>query len=189
MRWANITEVIFEEEWSKIEKECSNALQVMKSTDKFLYRGIKHIAKPIERLHSPSNRKSTGTPVWIRNKIDIFLKEKGFVALRSNSVYATTSYEMAYLYSDDMLSPYIIIPTNSVAITWSPIIDDLFHWVKEVWRSHVSKQETKLNEIMNKADYQSNNLLEAFNSGNEIMINGYYWIIDSKYENKIRDLL
>lgn len=100
--------------FSIIEKECSQFLVEMKKAKKLLYRGTNNAADVFYgKPHI--KRRPTDTSPLIQLKVDKLLTAAGFKALRSNSIFASSSYGQAEEYGD----VYIIFPKNGYSFTWS----------------------------------------------------------------------
>jgi hypothetical protein len=112
---------------SMIKRDCSEALNEMKRADNFLYRGLRmsqyqegmpniFVGKPRE------NRKAKDSATDVQEKFDNLLKEAGFQALRSNSIFCSGNKSQASGYGE----MYCIFPKNGYACTWSPKFSDLY---------------------------------------------------------------
>lgn len=110
--------------FSIIEKECSQFVSEMKKAKRLLFRGID--AKHDVFYGKPHvNRIPTDTNSGIQRKIDKLLLIAGFKALRSNSIFATSSVGQAEEYGE----PFFIFPKNGYSFTWSSKHSD---WVPDL---------------------------------------------------------
>lgn len=82
--------------------------------------GILFGVKPIIK-----ERKPRDTPLLLQNMIDEYLKKKGFTALRSNSIFATRNFSLAYIFTKDD-NMFIIFPPKKFYFTWNPYISDFY---------------------------------------------------------------
>ena len=126
-----ITEIIQPAEFPELSIEnvkkflidnCSEILQIYNNTKYFnrLYRSTSYnheifVAKPWKQ------RIPLSTPIEIQNKIDDILKECGFSALRSNSIFCSGNREAA-AYGGYL---YIIYPFDGFTYTYAEGIADL----------------------------------------------------------------
>lgn len=106
-----------------IETNCSDFLKHLKTSKKFLYRGIKGTKKfnPNKPFvgRSPVNRKPRDSSKLSQEMFDNYLLSKGFTALRSNSIFATSNYTRAWKFGN----VYLIFPKNGFSYTWTKLSD------------------------------------------------------------------
>lgn len=104
-----------------IEKECSQALAVMKSTRRLLYRGTYKTAGEVYVGKPFMNRTPTDSSVEEQDRFDHKLALAGFKALRGNSIFTTSNPHQAIDYGNLQ----IIFPKNGFHFTWSSEHDDI----------------------------------------------------------------
>ncbi len=148
----------------------------------FLYRGFyTYQPEKIIYAESPINRKPKDMDVNLQIAIDNKLKDTGFTALRSNSIFCTGSQQQASVYSYHQ-NPYIILPINGFTYTWCR-----FH---DLWSSAPAKYissslDLPTNEFINEFQFKNTNLLDAILSLNEIYIHGEYIAISTILKDKL----
>jgi hypothetical protein len=175
-----------------IKQNCSQILSVYKANPlKKLYRGLHVNASPYPLAltgESPTNRKPQNTPIDIQNKIDNKLKEAGFSALRSNSIFCSSVYEDTESYG----AVYIIYPFNGFTYTWAENIYDLtlqfclFKNYKSSVKNDFNEDLYKLSgkEFVDKYKFRNTDLNSALNGGEEICIHGKYLaLLASQYDD------
>jgi hypothetical protein len=91
-----------------LDSECSEFLKVFKETQKFLYRGLRDTVSVFEG-RSREDRSPQDSTNEISERFDQALKNAGFSALRSNSIFTTTSLGFASTYGHTL---YLIFPKN-----------------------------------------------------------------------------
>jgi predicted nuclease with TOPRIM domain len=101
--------------FSYIEKNCSQMVDAVQITGTFLYRGMNDSEKIIHGLPH-ENRQAKDTKQSVQVKVDQMLKASGFKALRSNSIFCTTSHSHAGSFGKNV---YIIFPLDGFDFTWS----------------------------------------------------------------------
>jgi hypothetical protein len=151
----------FENFYSLVEQNCSEALSAMKATKKFLYRGVKYAQHSAFHGKSRENRNTLDTSERSQRSIDFLLKHSGFTALRSNSIFCTSSSSFAGGYG----LTYLIFPINGFAFTWAKRIRDLAF-------SEIQGDDPSL---VSKYGFNGTNFVAALMSGNEIYIHGEYY--------------
>lgn len=182
-----------------IKENCSYALDAMRSTNMFLFRGINGVRneKPLFfKSESRLNRNPVASSVILQNNVNAAFDLAKFKANRSNSIFVTSNRNEAAWYSPGKKSIYLIFPLNGFNFTWSPIIVDLFSDIKSVlmFDSFSKNDYTNNPEILNKflkqSYYTNNDFTDAITSGNEIMINGkYYAIHEHFYDHNLANML
>lgn len=147
----------------EIKTECSNFIKDTRDTNtsKPLYRGQRdELPSQISIITSPPFREPRDTNPLIHKIYDDYFTLSGFKAKRSNSIFATGSYEQASAYG----KVYYIIPVNGYSFTWSPKVDDMLsglsrsffkdHYKQlfpnvEKMRSEILKYKTKYSDVPN----------------------------------------
>jgi len=115
---------------SFIEKNCTEILELYGAYRKALYRGINREVPGTLHLKdgdvffgkSPEDRRPTDIPLNIQTAIDKHLKDVGFTALRSNSIFCHPNFILAQGYGE----PYIIFPIDGFTYSWCTSAEDLF---------------------------------------------------------------
>ncbi len=130
-------------EMPNIDLECSDIRAIVKQAgSRNLFRGIKS-APPIF-YENPGNRSPIDTTRDNQEQLDQCLKASGFVALRSNSMFCTSDFDVAESYGE----LYRVYPLNGFKYTWNKKAYDLF-------------SSNVLEEI--KEDAQAEKITEFFN--------------------------
>lgn len=162
-----------------LNSQCSEIIQAMKASNKFLYRGVRGYSDPNfpEQFKgkSRSDRKTMGTSSWHQPVMDKILANNGFAALRGNSIFCTSNIEDSTTYG----RPYIIFPINGFDFTWSPVYQDLYG---DPAYSH-DMDEKAISKMLSHGSYKWNDLPKALQTGHEIMIHGEYYA----FRNSIYD--
>ena len=91
-----------------LDRECSDFLQAFKETEKFLFRGLRETVSVFEG-RSRLDRKPKDSRSAISQRFDQALKNAGFQALRSNSIFTTSNRWDAEGYGNTL---YLIFPKN-----------------------------------------------------------------------------
>lgn len=113
-----------------LETECSEFIPIMQQAGKLLYRGTRDDVPQYEG-RSREDRSVKDSNAEISAKFDEMLAALGVKALRSNSIYTTTSYGFASSYGHNV---YMIFPKNGfnflstndsdlILSNWEPITD------------------------------------------------------------------
>lgn len=166
------------EEWSKkevdayIEKNCSDFLAEVGQIP--LYRGFVHVSKGEARLPkiaigaSPTHRPPRDSPFVDQKRVDKALKEAGFTALRSNSIFCSGSEAQARIYG----RVYLVYPINGFSFTWAYKAPDFFGAIGD--KRILQKSGS---EIIKHFGFRKDDLRIAVLSGHEIYIHGRYVMI------------
>lgn len=96
------------EMFEKLDTECSEFIPAMQQAGKFLYRGVKNHEHAFEG-RSREDREPKDSDKQVSETFDRMMSELGVQALRSNSIYTTSSYGFASMYGWEV---YIIFPKN-----------------------------------------------------------------------------
>lgn len=176
-----------------VKENCSEAITAMKQTNKYLYRGIKyHGTQTSIAFHGRSreNRRPLSTAKDFDETLNNGLRNSGMVALRSNSIFCTSSIQSASSYG----KLYLIFPINGFQYTWNTKYEDFFtDYIYEYFMSsgtlktqeerQEAKQEfselAKTPDFANECGFINTNFMEAIESGHEIMISGEYYALYS----------
>lgn len=124
-----------------LDAECSQFIPSMQQAGKFLYRGVNNNEQAFEGRSREGRTPKDSNPE-ISNMFDTMMAQLGVQALRSNSIYTTSSYGFASSYGWEV---YIIFPKNSfhflgtnqkdlILEKWSQLVDmDLIkHKLREI---------------------------------------------------------
>ena len=185
----------FDEVRDRIKIECSDAYRAYQNTKTALYRGVKvndglfsgffKLFKPKQDLNiylgkPRENRKPLGSDSYMQRAFDEVFQEKGFTALRSNSIFCTGSSGMA----GDFGRTYIIFPKNGFSFTWSPSVKDLYVETRGTaitsreYKANPAVLKQKVEEFVDSRKYSNTNFEEALLSRNEILVNGEFYATD-----------
>ena len=93
----------------QIERDCKQYLDIVKQAGNFLYRGEGGGPPPMVLASSRQNRAPRDSSRTVQQYFDQCLKQLGFTALRSNSIFATSDYDHAEKFGD----PYAIFPLDN----------------------------------------------------------------------------
>jgi hypothetical protein len=149
--------------YSLIERDCSDALYAMKKTGKLLYRGIKGHQLDIFHGKSRNYRQPLDSYENTQKNIDFYLRNSGFTALRSNSIFCTSGHA-----AGGYGTTYLIFPIDGFDFTWSEIIGDLVY-------SKLATLRGDDPNLVSNYKFKKTNFVGALNSGNEIYIHGEYY--------------
>lgn len=103
-----------------IKKDCSEILQAIFKSRRFLFRGFKsnsHNNMNYFKVLPRQNRIPRDTDVEIHQLINDYLKDNGFEARRDNSLFCISSERDTLLYG----KPYIVFPKDGFKYTWANI--------------------------------------------------------------------
>jgi hypothetical protein len=181
----------------QIMTRCSDALSEMQSVNQLLYRGGSGKYKAY-RGRSALKRAPVDTDPRDQKIMDSFLKQAGFQALRSNSIFTTGSRQQAQLYG----FPFYIFPVNGYHITWNEKIYDLYtdkasrvdkllKWIYKSLESEypdinvftqaaTSGKLKSTRESAEKLGFRQGQLGKAISSKKEIYLQGEYYAISEK---------
>jgi hypothetical protein len=126
-----------------ITTKCGQALAECRKAKKVLYRGLD--AKPhytpeeIFISQPTTNRRPMSSPKDTQAAFDKIMSERGFKALRGNSIFCTSDKFFAAGYG----SPFIIFPVDGFSFTWSKrhadvVLPPLNHVEMDVTRDVIS---------------------------------------------------
>lgn len=130
-----------------LQKECSQAIAVYKQAGKVLLRGSKNAPAAFVgkswNQRNPKDSDKLGQELF-----DAALTKLGITALRSNSIFTSSTVEQAANYG----SVYMIFPKNGFQFSWTKfdpdvVIDD----PTEIWKEKfIEKLEIDINRFYNK---------------------------------------
>lgn len=182
-----------------LSTECSAALGVMQRVKLPLYRGYATQQLDAFKGMSRNNRQPLSFGLRTSELLDDLFISSGFKALRSNSIYCSSRYNDAALYTSyipgDHTSPpkeytriYYIFPVNGFNFTWSRKTGDLYG----MWGDQDDKLLKAGNgkAIMDRYKFTDKNFIEAVKSGYEVLISGTYYAFNvEKYKHIIEPLI
>lgn len=133
--------------FTMIEKECGEFLKAVKSTKRFLYRGMRG-NEPVLIGYPHEDRAAKDTKEVTQKLFDDLLTLANFKAKRSNSIFTTGSRSQARNYGD---SVYIIFPKDGYNFTWTPQHEDWIPTFHDVVGNDIG--DIKLNNVGYHFDY------------------------------------
>jgi hypothetical protein len=163
---------------SLIRRDCSEALAAMKATGRFLYRGIPHVESRAFKGASRENRRPLSTKAHFQILIDQMLEQRGFKALRSNSIYCTSADVEASYYTKSVGQTYMIFPINGFDYTWSRYSGDLYAMMN--WQDYQMLNNHAFDDFMEKFQFTNKYLNDALTAGHEVMVHGQYYAFSNK---------
>jgi hypothetical protein len=171
-----------------VQQHCTQSLHAMRETGKYLYRGIKQSPPLVFLGQSRNNRNPSASPGQFQRNVDAAFNMAGFKALRSNSIFVSSSISEAKNYSYEGV--YLIFPVDGFSFTWSPRISDLYIDEYNIFDDYTKRtlffreddaSPELLKEFLERSLYRNTDFTSAIESTNEIMISGKYYAIHSKY--------
>jgi len=183
-----------------IQKNCSNILEVyeelnfksalFRNLTRFDQEGVFVDVPEVNAFVSSSrnNRAPKDTPERFQKLIDGYLKKEGFKALRSNSIFCTSSRSAISQYGP---ASFIIFPFNSTDYTWSEKTSDLFQtlWLqKEPMPYGANTNDEKYEKLLKmgakqfhwKYFFRKTRINQAIKKGHEVYIHGKYVAVNVK---------
>ena len=152
-----------------INVHCSDAVEAFLQTDQLLFHGNRGLKGFIAMGSSPEHRRPKDTNPNTQRLIDYKLREAGFKALRSNSIFATSRYGVTKQYG----RTYVLFPLNGFDFTWSNKIQDI--WSVADFDSGNFMRDLRQSspaDFIAEWDFRKNDFPAALNRGHEIMIHG-----------------
>lgn len=133
---------IFDEKTLKyfayIEANCGEYLKAVRETGKVLYRGQHESKSPIFVGYPREDRRPKDSDGEAQKLYDKYLTIMGFKALRSNSIFTSSSEKQAGDYGEI----YAIFPKDGFSFTWSTKESDLvLNKVSQVTKNHIGPEE------------------------------------------------
>jgi hypothetical protein len=180
-----IFEVIDENNFNSIKEfieiNCSDILKFYKETGNMLYRGI-HNFDPYLVTNVITNRKPVDTPLSIQKVTDARLKEAGFTALRSNSIFCFGDSLYCAYYGNI----YLVFPFNGFSYTWS-------YYIKDFYEEYDTRFKKEMNNISNMSSsdfiksfgFTNKYLKDACNTPNEILIHRKCLLLNHSVYNQL----
>jgi len=169
-----------------IKTNCSDILKLYQRSGQYLYHGFKEKHQLLFLGNPRTDRKPRNSEPKFQEAIDNHLKDAGFKALRSNSIFCVPLRRRSSYYG----SPYIIFPLNGFNYTWSDKFFDIYVCDKDIEIYLPFDAKTFIKNV----GFKNNEGIEkALNIDNEICINGNYVAIASelystKNEIKLRPI-
>jgi len=105
-----------------IQNHCSDILKIYRETDNYLFRGWAGDKPSIFMGNPRIDRQPKDVAYNIQVGVDEKLKDAGFTALRSNSIFCTCERNHAGKYG----AVYVIFPINGFNYTWALGLYDLY---------------------------------------------------------------
>lgn len=172
-----------------IKKNCSEFLKIATKANAFLYRGFGGSFSDTHKrafIGMPrENRKPKDSYQNLQDQLDEYLTEKGFTALRSNSLFVTGSKTATSTYG----SMYVIFPLNGYKFTWSQVEDDLilndsYNYDKPKWPKAIDALSDK---IWDRIDYLELKLESATKPETKLQLRKAIKLL-SRFETKVHNL-
>ena len=159
----------FEQLWGKvIVPNCSESIAACKNGGRFMYRGFSSM-QPVVRGRSWDDREPVDSDQKLSRRFDKMLKALGFKALRSNSIFVTSSLKTASYFG----TSYIIFPINGFNYTYTPYTDlALSPQSEDDWMTDNDPQV-----FYQEFHPKNKDLAVAISQGVEIYINGQYYAL------------
>jgi hypothetical protein len=104
-----------------INTKCSKYVDIFNNCNELLYRGMS-VSSPAFESESIEGRNPRDSDMFSTILYDESLKKLGIKALRTNSIFTTSRYEVAKGYAPQV---NVIFPENSACYSWSETKDDL----------------------------------------------------------------
>lgn len=161
-----------------IETNCSDILKVYRKYKNVFYHGDKKNLKN-KIFKTPINRIPVDTEPKMQKEIDYRLKAAGFIALRSNSVFATSSFGDAWTYGSVSGSLYVIFPLNGFDWTTSNKLSDFYYDLVDSGFGYEVEDN-----FVKKYRFQNTNIATPLKNGNEIYIHGRYILLTTEDSEK-----
>jgi len=153
---------IFDEKTLKyfayIEANCGEYLKAVRETGKILYRGQRDSQAPIFVGYPRENRRTKDSSEEAQKLYDKYLTMMGFSALRSNSIFTTSSEHQA----DEYGYVYAIFPKDGFKFTWSTKMGDLvLESMSDVDKSQLDPEEVyyEFNDVFEDINNELNALI------------------------------
>lgn len=172
-----------------IKKDCSKAYNILLTTNRVLYRGVKNKQTDAYIASSHSFRNPVDTDAEFHVAFNEIVTIAGFKANRSNSIFCTSDLSMAEGYG----WPYAIFPFDTSNILWSAKIKDMYRTIEQpgiidmLLAKTIVKDFKNFNKTDNKEEFarqfiqkwkfKDTDLLSALKSKNEVLVNGYYYAV------------
>jgi len=187
-----------------IQNNCTDILSTYKQTNKLLYRGTKEF----NFLRSPEfflkksydKRIPKDTIKKYQDQLDRKLKEAGFEALRSNSIFTTGQESTADSYGDK----YAIFPIDGFSYTWAEGVEDLTtkYGLTDEHEHGDFKHDlefSKAKDFIKDYHFRNDDLKQAIKNKVEVYIHGTFVAVKAEhglfeiimyalFENKIAEL-
>lgn len=175
----NIYQYSADEACSLITEHCKESLAAMRYVGEFLYRGSINKDFTAFKGISRNNRRPLSTNARHQVLIDEMLSQSGFTALRSNSIYCTSSAFEASYYSKSVGATYMIFPIDGFKYTWSEYSGDLYALMNAADYRMLENRE--FDKFMEKFKFRKTGLNIAIQEGHEVMVHGQYYAFQTKY--------
>ena len=122
-----------------LEKDCSEALALYKSSRLFMFRGTRSKSPKMAYIgRARDDRNPMDSQIIAQKLYDMLLTKRKIVAQRHNSIFVTSNYLSASDYANGMVNNiFIIFPKNGFNYSWSPKKQDLVLELEEFSRKKV----------------------------------------------------
>jgi len=175
-----INEVIEDINWNKIKKiikdNCSEILEIYSQTGSMLYHGERGDEGDSYFVSDKiKNRVPKDTLPQIQTIVDKHLSDAGFTALRSNSLFCSPNPGAANAYG----KLFQVFPLNGFSYTWSCKIHDFYEDFDTYPFTIKTLGECDSEGFIKTYGYKNNDLKDALNSRNEILIHGKCLLINN----------
>jgi hypothetical protein len=180
-----------------VQQHCYDALEIMSDANKRLYHGFNYPTKDIFLGNPRRDRRPLETDPENQRILDRALSRAGFQALRSNSLFCTSSYDAARSYGSP---PYFIFPVTGFNYSWNNQTEDLTVYYNLYGKDNSSysddseqrqwtedflgdAEDMNPDEFVQKYGFENNtNMHTALRLHHEILIQGQYVAVS--YKNK-----
>jgi hypothetical protein len=172
-----------------VATNCSDALNAMKQTRHFLYRGYMDAQSIAFKGASRNNRRPLSFDQDVAEKLDELFDYEGIAAKRSNSIFVSSDMDDATFYTNytpgTMGGPkrhdnvYMIFPINGFNFSWARKTSDLFgDW--SPYRDTPLLMGNHFDELTQKYGFTDQDFISAVRSGKEILISGQYYAFNER---------
>lgn len=173
-RDAHLEEII-----AKIATECSEAIEEMKGSGKFLYRGFDNYPNSVFVAKTREDRKPLGTEPVLFDLANAAFTAAGFKATRKNSMSCTSVEKDTEQFGD----AFYILPANGYGLLWSEKVRDFgtkFGLLLTPRQATIMANKYKKNpiEFVKEFGFMNDNLYAALQEGHEISISGKYYAFE-----------
>jgi hypothetical protein len=186
-----------------IREECKTACAAYQKTGLRLYRGVSSDRGTFIQGKPRTDRQALDMPPSVHRALDAAMKEMGFSAVRSNSLFATSNENEASSYG----TVYVIFPTDGFDFTFYKDATDLFTQANEFLKDHNVKpfpshddgsasQESidffmdHLEEFLNGCAPTNESFIAALESKHEVMLaNCFYYGIRYDFFEVLADTI
>jgi hypothetical protein len=166
-----------------IEKRCSNILKIYQSEHKCFFRGI-NSRNPYILGKSPEYRPPKDSRMYVQLIIDTKLRDYGFKALRSNSIFASSDYSFTHQFKGLYGDIFIVFPLNGFDFTTSnyykDFAEDAIYDAGGPEEFFVRNEYALENKFVKEYRFQNTDILTPLKNGHEILFHGKYVMVNTK---------